>query len=1242
VSRRRLLLGVLAGIAALLLGSVLFALWLINSGGGRDLVLARLILLLQPAEVRIERAEGPLRGPLTLHGVDYVDPDGLEVRAERLLLDYDLRALLGRHVHLRRLHADGVRVRLPPLDPEAEPVPFRLPEQLPWLDVELPVALTVDDLRLRELGVERADETLFVAATLDAGLHWARGERLLLERFELDADIGRLAADGEIGLDGRAHARLAARWQPPGAASALPIAVEPAAGGLRLQVEVPDSGELQLELDHDLGWRLHVALQGFRPQRWFPDADPEPLDLALAAVGRREAFELEGSLQRAGRTLLIEPSRLALDDEVTRLQLAPLVLVLDDGGRAVAEGSVVLGPPLAFDVAVEAAQLQLPLGDEDAARFDGRLVARGPLDALALELDGTLQRADLQGTIALQGLLGEQAFAIERIELRHGAGRLLGRGEVDWAAAPQWQFDAELHDFDPGVLSAQLAGRIDGRLRSEGRLGDDGLVARLDIDALRGTLRDRPLTAQGRIELAPGGRSADLSANLGDSRLRVQSVPGRGDELQITLSPLQLADVLPDAAGEVAGTLRLRGLDADARLAGRLSGSGLRWQDERVAAFELELDTPLDFGTGAKIRLQARELTLRGEPLERLRLDVDGGFDGLRVDADLEGPRLALDGRWQGRRDAAGVWTGQLDALRLRSGDMPTLSLQAPGTLRFGEGVLELGEHCLAAERGSLCASVRQAGAEQQLTLRIAELPLALLEPWISSPDRPLSVSGTLEGGGELLLVDGEPRQADITLRSAQGGMSWQLDAGPQPLVEWSGLVIAIELQEGRLGLRADAVLDGDGRLQARLAGPSPFTDPDGAVGGRIEIELPQLGLLNLLPAAVVGPQGRLDAGVDLGGRWNRPGIDGRIQLSRFTAEIPMLGLSLAESTLTLTGDGERIAIEGLLQPGGGALRIDGVAESLVDAPALRLNIVGEDVQVADTPLVTAVASPDLQAAFVDGRLELRGRLAIPSASLDLERIDNTVAASDDVVVMDPRESREDERELPIDADLEVVLGDRVLLKGFGFDGGIAGTVQVRERPGRPTTGRGSLTVRGDYTAYGQNLSIERGRLNYASSPLDDPRLDLRVGRTIASTRVGLDVLGSARDPSLTVWSDPAMDQGEALSWLLLGRPLRAAGAGDSEQLTEAALAVGGNLLAARLGARMGFDTFEVANSESLGGAALTVGKFLSPRLHISYGVSLFGSGQVLNLKYLLTERFEVELESGDESRAALNYRVER
>jgi len=114
------------------------------------------------------------------------------------------------------------------------------------------------------------------------------------------------------------------------------------------------------------------------------------------------------------------------------------------------------------------------------------------------------------------------------------------------------------------------------------------------------------------------------------------------------------------------------------------------------------------------------------------------------------------------------------------------------------------------------------------------------------------------------------------------------------------------------------------------------------------------------------------------------------------------------------------------------------------------------------------------------------------------------------------------------------------------------------------------------------------------------------------------------------------------LSYLVLGRPLRSATSAEGAQLGQAAAAIGGNLLAGRVGERMGFDTFGVADSQALGGAAFTVGKFLSPALYLSYGVSLFGSGQVITLRYLLTEHLDVEVETGSESRAGLNYSIER
>jgi len=69
-----------------------------------------------------------------------------------------------------------------------------------------------------------------------------------------------------------------------------------------------------------------------------------------------------------------------------------------------------------------------------------------------------------------------------------------------------------------------------------------------------------------------------------------------------------------------------------------------------------------------------------------------------------------------------------------------------------------------------------------------------------------------------------------------------------------------------------------------------------------------------------------------------------------------------------------------------------------------------------------------------------------------------------------------------------------------------------------------------------------------------------------------------------------------------------------------------------------------VQNSDALNGSsAFTVGKYLSPRLYLSYGVGLFEPGQVITLRYLFSRRWNFEAQNASEfSRASFNYRLEK
>lgn len=402
---------------------------------------------------------------------------------------------------------------------------------------------------------------------------------------------------------------------------------------------------------------------------------------------------------------------------------------------------------------------------------------------------------------------------------------------------------------------------------------------------------------------------------------------------------------------------------------------------------------------------------------------------------------------------------------------------------------------------------------------------------------------------------------------------------------------------------------------------------------------------MELFSPDIVDPQGHLQGEITLAGTRAAPALGGQARLSDFRAELPALALGLrnGEARMDTQPDGTAV-IGGSVRSGEGTLRIDGtLGWQDADTP-LRLALTGEKVLVSDTRQLHAVVDPSILVRYAAGQpLSVAGAVRISSAKLDLERLDSGVSRSEDVVVLDPADPERGPA-TPLDLDLALQMGDDVRLHGFGLDGTLGGSVHMRARPGRETVASGALDVDGRYTAYGQKLQITRGRLVWTNSPFGDPIVDVRAEREVGGVTAGIDVSGRASSPVAKVWSDPATSESEALAYLALGRPLASASADESRQLSAATAALSaGNLLASQLGAKIGLDDAGVSESRALGGSVVGIGKYLSPRLYVSYGVSLLGTGQVLTLKYLLRKGFDVEIESSTiEHRGSVNWRKER
>ncbi|HLF13184.1 MAG TPA: translocation/assembly module TamB domain-containing protein, partial [Gammaproteobacteria bacterium] len=162
--------------------------------------------------------------------------------------------------------------------------------------------------------------------------------------------------------------------------------------------------------------------------------------------------------------------------------------------------------------------------------------------------------------------------------------------------------------------------------------------------------------------------------------------------------------------------------------------------------------------------------------------------------------------------------------------------------------------------------------------------------------------------------------------------------------------------------------------------------------------------------------------------------------------------------------------------------------------------------------------------------------------------------------------------------------------------------------------------------------------------PLGDPALDVRAVRLIDTTRVGVDLVGTIRAPRTRVFSDPPMSEADALSYLLLGRPVDSTGAGDTATLQAAAFAMGLQQalpVVQRIGQSLGFDEFTVQTTETDIGA-LMAGKYLSPKLYIRYSYGLFNRIGGLLLRFRVNERLSIETRSGDQKSMDLLYTVEK
>ena len=1266
--RRKLAIrsGVTAAVLGLLVGALLY--WLLMTIGGRDMLLAQIVARLPAgATLTWQRAEGPASGPMTLHGVHFSMPrqrdpacvptptascamGRIVFDAGRVALNPAIRPLLGRTLRLDALDIAGARLDLPRGDE-----PFELPR---WPDVlpqiEPPLGLRADAIRIDDLTVLQEGQPLIAIAHARGGLRAASG-RLHVERLQVDSDRGHFAVHGDYVPKEDFRTDLVATAVLPAPAGRTAPRLGLVAKGDLSRMDVALAGRLPGPA------RATLTLRGDKDApRWVLRGNGEALDLGLlsgnaggtplafelAADGIGGAADLRGALRQGDFLATVQPSKLKLEDQ--RLQLQPLVVDLL-GGRVRANGVVDLNDEKTatpgqspIKLAVNARGLRWQDGaGATAIQGDADFGIAGKPEQWAIKGQARLRRGDERANVDLTGVGDRARLRVDALQARMPQGRLDATGSVAWSPRLEWNADARLAGFDPGYFAPDWPGAIHGRLRSSGHLRDGGgLLAHVDARDLGGSLRGRPLSGHGQVDIDGDAYAGDIALALGTSRIDAKGRIAANMDVDVAFAPLQLNDLLPDGRGVLRGSMQLRGPRNAPDVAVALDGNDVAFGDYRAARLSAHGRLPWRSGSG-QLQVEAGGLQA-GVALDGLRATLRGAVERLQFDVGAQGEVGVLAASGSAGKQGA-RWQGMLDSLQLAPVRGAAWALQSPARWSWDGRNGALSQTCLrAGSGGALCADADW--PRRGLDVAGNGLPWSLLSPYLPERDdgRPWVFSGNVDLVAHVRPA-GNAWRGEARLASARGGVR-NSQRSRRDLVGYRDLVLDAQFDPRRIAATLSAGLDDDGRVEARVA---TGWDAYAPLDGSLKLRTDELTWMELFSPDIVAPTGRLDADLQLAGTRAQPLIGGQGRLQGFATALPALGIDLRDGDIRLDAQADGSArIAGSVRSGDGTLNVDGSLDWRSADTPLLLNVRGRDVLVSDTRQLRAIAAPNLVVRYRAGQpLQVSGEVVIPEADIHLERLEQAVQASPDVVVLDPANPARASHPAGLDLDLALTMGDAVRIDGYGLNGRLSGSLRVRQPAGGAMRGTGSLDVSGRYRAYGQNLTITRGRMVWANSPVGDPRVDVRAEREVGEVTAGIRIEGRVSRLDASVYSDPARSESEALALLTLGRPLDSLTGSEASQLNAArsALNAGTSLLASELSGRLGLDDAGVVDSRALGGDVLSVGKYLSPKLYVGYGVSLLGTGQVVMLRYLLRKGFDIQIESSTfENRASLNWTREK
>jgi translocation and assembly module TamB len=1242
--RRKLTIAAIAIALLLVLVPLAILSWITYTESGLQFALNRLPAKIGRTELKIEGVKGTLAGGLDVALVEIEHPRS-HLKFENVRTEVSLLPLLWQSISAKRLDIERALIEV---RPRTTPIVKYEPRFLPRL-----LSINGDRVNVGETTIVAPSGRVQVFRNTSAS-GVARSKTIRFydakttwNKLELAA-IGTLRAADPMQLEGEGRFTLQFEGQPEWRAAAT------FAGDL---TKLPIEGTLDAPFRATFKGAADTLTTGWH---WSAAARVIDFDLqtfggggALGVVsgdvnvgGDASGFFLRGPLTPAGLragAFETEFEGSYAENVVTAKRIA--LTHRGTGTRVEASGDIGVeenGPRLGLRGAWR--DFAWPwTGEPTAFRSSKGEFSLAGLWPYLVEASGDLLVPNLAAMpFSARGRLDKDHFTIEQATVQALGGTARLEGDAWWQAEEAWQLRGRVAQLNPAAIRPGFPGALDFDLAARGApFGAAGTID-VEIRNLTGRLRGNSARGSGKFRVRGDDWAFDaVRFQAGNTRVQLDGLIGAVPDLRFTIAADNLGLLAEGARGKLDARGELKGSRTAPIVKLVASGSGIDYEGFKIGDLTADVDVDWGGARASKAKVQATGITYGERAINQLELSLDGST--LEHALTLSGRAAkVVFGIGAAGTFADGTWRGTVRDLSITDNADLKLTLDGPVAIVATASSMRVEPLCLKGKTARLCAQGGYDAQRWNARVTANELPISALTAGLT-PD--VQYEGTLNIAANVGAPASAPWQGEVRAELSQAALRHKLASGRIDVLRLgSGLVAATATPGGIDGeLRLDAGERGtiNGKVRAERVGNDARRWP---IRGELRAATAELGFITLYAPEIDRAAGRFNADLVIDGVATAPQVSGVMRLDGGQLDFYQVNLALRDLAIEARLLSNNLSFTGRGKAGDGKLDTEGDLQWRDGLPYGKVSFKGDKLRVVNVPEARIDASPNLEFRVDGRRIMAVGEVVLPYARIAPAELTGAVLSSSDEIIVGARLPDPSKR-FEVASQIKMTLGDDVTVDTAGLSGSLTGSITVRTTADDVSRALGELVVdEGKYTAYGRKLDIQRGRLIFSGGLLGDPAVDIRAVKQFPDVVAGINVRGSLRQPRLTYFSEPALPQSQIVSLILAGGTLESAQASNRQGSPGARnefLAQGGAILAQQLGQRVGLEDVSI-ESNLANETSLVLGKYLSPRLYVSYGISLTESINTIKMRYTINDKWTVKTEAGKERSADLVYTIEK